>query len=261
MRLNRDGLNGPSDLGGHERGRHAGVGADHPVVLSNDHRLIDDHGLTHIKDRLRGRQDDHHQRGRDDVRRPDEQPKIRLVLHRNIDLLGRHRRPADGFLASAPGDPGRTPFRAGHPDPAEPEIAIEHPAPVVIGNPAPFLVGDPVPAPLIGVDPVTGAVGPPIDRYVRRDPHRAPARMLDPAAVSAERLAEFAHHLLGLDRPQRCVGEKPAQSEQRDGRGSQQARDAAADLESEHVPLRGSGGHQQMIPPESSSAGVTTAGR
>src|SRR5262249_31245107 len=116
--LNGNGLNGPADLRGYKRRRHARIGDDYRIVLSDDHRLIDDHGLAYVKDGLRRRQDDDRQGRRNDVWRADEQPKVRLVLDRDVDFLGRHRRPADHLFAPTPGNPRRAPLRAGHPDPA-----------------------------------------------------------------------------------------------------------------------------------------------
>src|SRR5205085_7315186 len=135
------------------------------------------------------------------------------------------------------------------------------PAAVVIGDPAPFLVGDPVPAPFIRIDPVTLAIRPPVARRAVRNPHRAPAWMLDPTAVRIERFAEFDRHFPGLRGAQRNLREESAQAQQRNARSSNQARETAPEPRSEHAPLpRVRRSHHQMIPSKSSSAGAPRAG-
>ena len=106
------------------------------------------------------------------------------------------RRPADGVVAITPVDPGRRPFVARHPEPAE--AAVEGPAAVVIGHPAPIrflVVGNPVPAPLVGKDPVADFVGTPVARQAGRHPDFAEARMPAPFAVLFERVLEFGRDL------------------------------------------------------------------
>lgn len=95
--------------------------------------------------------------------------------------FGRQRRPADIILARAPGDPGRRPLIARHPDPAD--GLQPHPAPVMISRPAERLVGNPGPA-SIAINPATFGVGAPVARLFRL------ARLPDVAVVV--RLAPFA---------------------------------------------------------------------
>jgi hypothetical protein len=86
----------------------------------------------------------------------------------------------------------RDPFGARYPNPAE--LRGEHPATVMEGYPAPILLivrRDPVPAPFLGVAPLSVGVGAPVARAIRRKPYLAPARMPLPCAVRIERGLEI----------------------------------------------------------------------
>jgi hypothetical protein len=141
---------------------------------------------------------------RHDETRLDEGPIRRFVVVFIDHVIGRQRRPADISVATAPIDPGRTPIVARHPEPSE--AALENPAAIVIGHPAPIgfiIVGYPVPAPVVGIDPVTDAIGTPAARPLIRHPDVAPARVLPPFAIRRERLLKFVGEL-GIGRRQRA---------------------------------------------------------
>ena len=70
----------------------------------------------------------------------------------------RQRRPADVILARSPRDPGRRPFVARHPNPAD--AAQPDPTSIVIRSPAEWLVRHPSPA-RVGINPATICVGSP----------------------------------------------------------------------------------------------------
>jgi len=97
----------------------------------------------------------------------------------------RERRPADVFIALAPGNPSRRPFIAGHPNPAD--IAQPRPASIMIRCPTERFFGDPSPAG-VGVNPATVRVGMPAARTFRftRLPHISVIRCFAPIAVAFE---------------------------------------------------------------------------
>ena len=115
-------------------------------------------------------------------------PVVRLLVVGVDQIVRRQRRPADVVAAIAPVDPGRRPFVARHPEPAD--GAVEGPAAVVIDHPAPVvlvLVGDPVPAPVVGEDPVAVLIRLPVGWHAIRHPDLTVRCMADPMAVSLER--------------------------------------------------------------------------
>jgi hypothetical protein len=73
--------------------------------------------------------------------------------------LGRQRGPADIILARSPRDPGRRPFIARHPDPAN--ATQPQPATVVVSRPPKRLLGNPRPAG-VAINPAAFGIGPPI---------------------------------------------------------------------------------------------------
>src|SRR5207249_9496016 len=73
--------------------------------------------------------------------------------------FGRQWRPAHVILARAPGDPGRRPFIARHPNPAD--APQPQPASIPISRPVVGLLGNPGPTG-VAVNPATFCVGPPV---------------------------------------------------------------------------------------------------
>jgi hypothetical protein len=73
--------------------------------------------------------------------------------------LGRQRRPADVILARSPRNPGRRPFIARHPDPAD--ATQPQPATVVVSRPPERLLGNPGPTG-VAINPAAFGVRPPI---------------------------------------------------------------------------------------------------
>ena len=102
---------------------------------------------------------------------------------------GRERCPAEIEIARAPDYPGRTPDRAGDPEPPEPVVIA--PASVMERGPAPVVVRDPGPAE-VGPDPVAVGVGPPAVAHVPRDPDVAVAGIADPGSVGGEVIVEIS---------------------------------------------------------------------
>src|SRR5262249_46460595 len=97
------------------------------------------------------------------------------------------------------------------------------------------LLGHPIPAPLIGVHPVSQQVGSPVSLGICWNPYLTPARMSDPLAVIAQCLAEIEGRLfLGPCEPQRAVGEHSCCGEYQYERGGKQPRPTA---KPEHVRL------------------------
>ncbi len=103
----------------------------------------------------------------------------------------RQRRPADVILARSPRDPGRRPFIAGHPDPAD--TAQPHPSTVMIGGPTEWLLRHPGPAG-IGIDPAAICVGPPTARCLglARLPDIAVVRCFPPGSIRFQFLVKHA---------------------------------------------------------------------
>ena len=103
-------------------------------------------------------------------------------------FVGRERCPARVFIAIAPVDPGRRPFIARHPEPAQ--TAVESPSAIMIDDPAPIrlgVVGYPVPSPLVRIDPMPVLVGTPIRRHGAGHPHFAKPRVGTPRAILFKR--------------------------------------------------------------------------
>ena len=171
---------------GDESGREARIDPEPPAF--HVHRAVDQAGFA---------QDDHaavprHEVGAHarlgDIAQRHEHPVVRLLVVSVHQVVRRQRRPADIVAAIAPIDPGRRPFVARHPEPAE--AAVHGPAAVVIDHPAPIVLarfGDPVPAPVVGKDPAAVFIGPPIRRHPVRHPDLAVTWVADPMAVGIER--------------------------------------------------------------------------
>src|SRR4030081_1766611 len=162
------------------------------IALANDDRAVLDHRLLDQYLGFRRRHHDGGDLGRREVSDAHQDPVIGLLDYFDDDLFGRHRCPADMLAAAAPIDEGRTPFLAGNPDPAD--LALQYPAPIVEGDPAPFrfrLVGHPIPPVVIGIDPMTHGIGPPVASHMGRHPNLAPARVLTEFAIGFERRAEL----------------------------------------------------------------------
>jgi len=106
-----------------------------------------------------------------------------------VDQFVRGKRgPAGVVVAIAPVDPGRSPFIARHPEPAE--CTLECPTAIVKGDPAPIgfdIVGNPVPAPFIRINPVPVLIRTPVRRHAPGHPDLAKSRMRAPLAVLFER--------------------------------------------------------------------------
>lgn len=71
----------------------------------------------------------------------------------------RQRRPADIFIACAPGNPGRPPFFARHPHPAV--VRDTGPSSIMVGCPSKILIGNPGPA-HVGVGPLAVGIRTPV---------------------------------------------------------------------------------------------------
>ncbi len=96
--------------------------------------------------------------------RPDVVIVIRPIVDAGALIEPRfrgQRRPADVIVALAPRNPGRRPFIARNPDPAD--STQTRPAPVMIGRPAEWLFRNPSPAG-VGVNPATVRVRTPTPR-------------------------------------------------------------------------------------------------
>ena len=107
--------------------------------------------------------------------------------------LRRQWRPANIIFIGAPGDPGRSPFIARHPDPTD--FAQPHPTAVVIRRPAKWLVRNPGPAG-VAVGPAAFGIGTPVARRFRftRLPYVTVIIRLQPFAV---RFEFFVKHSVG----------------------------------------------------------------
>ena len=168
--------------------RHARIDRD-ATAAPQHYRAIHQEASIVVGEALLPRQKDVIGPRREKIARAHEHVGVRGFVVLVDRLVGRQRRPADEIVALPPVDPGRAPFLARNPDPAEP--AIERPAAIVIGDPAEILFRIPIPAPLVGIGPVPHAVGLPVGRHLVRNPHFAPARVLNPLAVSVERRAKI----------------------------------------------------------------------
>src|SRR5262249_55694529 len=117
-------------------------------------------------------------------------------------------RPAHDIAAAPPLHPSRPPLRSWNPGPA-PFVVID-PATIVIRHQAPsrlFLIFDPVPAPVVGVDPVSDRIGPPVARPVGRNPNLAPTRVALPSSIRFQRGSELDRDRnLGLRRRSPSAG-------------------------------------------------------
>lgn len=165
------------------------------IMLHND-SPIDDDGIVQYDHGALRRHDVIVDARCRDVARAHKNPIRRIVVVFVDHVIGRQRRPADVVAAATPIDPGRRPFLASNPDPAE--VTVEYPAAVVIGDPAPILfpaVRNPVPAPFVRVDPVAEFVGTPAGRTIIGHPDFAPARVMHPMAVGVEGNTEIGGNL------------------------------------------------------------------
>ncbi len=175
-----DGADGPPGGGGDNGRRYAGVDRKTPstpaVALAEDDRTIDHDGFANNYLALTQRHDHQRKTRCQQITRLHEGPIGRIVAIFDNNLVRRQRRPTDILRAPAPVDPSRAPFVAPDPDPAK--LAIEDPAAIVISHPAPIvLVGirDPVPAPLVGIDPMSMGIGAPVAGHSAGNPNLAPA--------------------------------------------------------------------------------------
>jgi hypothetical protein len=103
-------------------------------------------------------------------------------------VVRRQRRPPRVLIAVTPIDPSRRPFVSRDPKPAGP--TLENPTPVVKDDPAPIgfdVIRHPIPAPFVGVDPMSILVRAPVGRYAARHPDVAETGILTPGAVLLER--------------------------------------------------------------------------
>src|SRR5262249_4249894 len=128
-------------------------------------------------------------------------------------------RPAHDIAAAPPLHPSRPPLRSWNPGPA-PFVVID-PATIVIRHQAPsrlFLIFDPVPAPIVGVDPVSDRIGPPIARPVGRNPNLAPTRVSLPSPIRFQRGSELDRDRnLGLRRRNRTADRRKREKQCRGG--------------------------------------------
>ncbi len=112
---------------------------------------------------------------------------IRPIVDASSAIEARFRRqrgPADVVITLAPGNPGRRPFIAGHPNPAD--IAQARPTSVVIRRPTERLFRDPSPA-RVGINPVAIGVWTPGARLrLARLPDVTVIGRLTPIAISVE---------------------------------------------------------------------------
>src|SRR5262245_30370361 len=118
---------------------------------------------------------------------PERTSSKRAGLHKTRPVRRAAGGPADVIIAVTPVHPGRCPFIAWNPKPPNPRLKC--PTPVVIDNPTPIgldVVGDPIPAPFIGVDPLSVLIWTPLGRHPVRHPDFAEAWMRAPAAVLLE---------------------------------------------------------------------------
>lgn len=119
---------------------------------------------------------------------------VRPIVDAVLAIEARFRgqwRPADIILARAPGNPGRGPFVARHPDPADaPE---PKPASVMISRPAKRLIGNPGPAG-VAINPTPLRIRPPVPRFFghARLPDETVIRRFPPSAVRLEFLVKDA---------------------------------------------------------------------
>ena len=155
-RLHMEGLYGPARRRGDNSRSNTRIDGEASAMIAmfEPYRAIDDDGPSEDDDGALWRQEVGAQARRDQVARRHEDPVGGIIVVFVDQLIRRQRRPADIIVAAAPIDPGRAPFVARNPEPAEPPVM--RPATIVKGHPTPvglFLVGDPVPAPLFGIDP------------------------------------------------------------------------------------------------------------
>jgi hypothetical protein len=192
----------PPGSGGDEVRRDAGIDRETrspaasafvtTAAFVEDDGTIDHDGVANNDVTLPRRQDHDGEARRHKIARLHEGPIGRILAILDNDLFGRERRPADIFRTPAPIDPGRRPFVAGNPGPAE--AAIENPAAIVVGDPAPIVligIGGPVPAPFVGIKPMAVGIRAPIARLAERHPDLAPARMRLPETIGLERRAKI----------------------------------------------------------------------
>jgi len=165
---------GPSHGRRNEGRRNPRIDRD-PLLADHD-RAVLDHCFTNESFPFARR----HQYGgnarRSEIADPNENPDLGFLAEFHHDLLGRQGRPTDMLGAAPPLHPARTPFLSRNPSPSQ--IRHQYPPAVVIGDPAPGilrLVRGPVPAPVVGIDPMTDRVGLPVTRPICRNPDIAPA--------------------------------------------------------------------------------------
>src|SRR5665647_680570 len=144
------------------------------------------------------------------VRALDEDPEIegdierlRIEVHSHSELdAGGKRRPAHILLVRPPGHPGGAPIHARDPIPAD--VVIHAPAAIVEGNIPPLLVRHPGPA-VIGPDPMSLAIGPPVVAHIPGDPNIAIGVIVDPAPIRGKLVIKIGRiHILTI--PLRTAG-------------------------------------------------------
>src|SRR5438552_17674771 len=90
-----------------------------------------------------------------------------------------------------PVHPSWSPFGARNPDP---HVTIHDPAAIVEGDQPPRCLGgvfDPVPAPIVGMYPMTHGIGPPVPCHIGWNPDIAPSGMALPCPIGFKRRPEL----------------------------------------------------------------------